>query len=116
MDIQLLFLKETLLTGFAGIRQDSQVRLHVIVHRILLRTRDTTVRAKIVTGCITQIGHTGLGRHGAFIERILIISTSVCFRFKKEIDSNFLICNNKSKNILLSVPLNGEHKFIFMFK
>jgi hypothetical protein len=71
MDIQLLFLKETLLTGFTRIWQNSQVRLHVIVHCILLRTRDATIRTDIVTGFIPQIGHTRLGSHDTITETSL---------------------------------------------
>jgi hypothetical protein len=64
MDIQLLFLEETLLTGFTRIWQNPQVRLHVIVHCILLLFGYAASGTDIVTGFIPQIGHTRLGSHG----------------------------------------------------
>jgi hypothetical protein len=68
---QLLLLEETLRTELAGIWQDPQVRFHMIVHGILVLFGDTTIRADILIGFISQIGHTGLGSHDRVIGRSL---------------------------------------------
>ena len=63
MRCQLLLLEETLFTEVTGIRHNTQMRLHVIVHRVLFWLGNPTIRTDIVIRFIAQISHTGFRGH-----------------------------------------------------
>jgi len=58
MRIQLLLLEETLLTELAGVWKHPQMRLHVVMHCILLILCYSTLWTDIESGLIPNISHT----------------------------------------------------------